>query len=216
MDSRNESRSEADLTLSVIAMLDDPRMADVFRIWDEAFPPEEKNPPLFWLQYFAARYHPGKGPTTRYKELIAFHGEREETSGMALLEVTDLPGGEKVGFLRYLAVDASRRGDRIGSRAFATLKRRTLDELSCSLMVWEVEPADLNPVAERRYSWYRRMGGRRVLGIEHSIQMPGQPETPLWVMACHGTNEGNTSLHEAVCAALETRVAVTGNVGLEE
>lgn len=211
--------SDSDLFLHAIKALDDPNLEDVFRIWEEAFPPEEKNPTIFWLQHFARLYHAESATSSRLYELIAIGRKTiaggDEVVGMALSEVAQTEAGENVGFLRFLAIDQNRRGERIGSRAFDALKDRLLTRLGCSLMVWEVEPADLNDVAKRRYDWYRRMGGRRVLGIDHVLQLPNQPKVPLWVFVISLIERDSQDVYEAVCAALEYEVAMTGPISLE-
>lgn len=207
------------LHLTVVERLNDPRLADVFRIWEEAFPPEEKNPPIFWLQHFAGLYHPEAKAETRHQELVAFHEKdgagADDTVGMAMLEVAHTLGGDKIGFIRFLAVDQNKRGTQIGSHAFTVIRDRLLNTSGCSLLVWEVEPAHLNSVANRRYLWYRRMGGRRVLGINHSIQLPGQPEIPLWVLVIPTEEMEMQKIYEGICAALETKVPIIGEIALE-
>jgi ribosomal protein S18 acetylase RimI-like enzyme len=157
---------------------------------------------------------------SRLYELIAVCRDSsaggEEVVGMALSEVAETSSGDKVGFLRFLAIDPDRRGEQIGSRTFDALKDRLLKHWGCPLIVWEVEPAELSDAANRRYNWYRRLGGRRVLGIDHSIQLPNQPEVPLWVFVISSIEPNLPSIYESVCAALESRVPVSGLLSLEQ
>lgn len=148
------------LHLTVVERLDHPRLAEVFRIWEEAFPPEEKNPPIFWLQHFAGLYHPEAKTDTRHQELVALHEKdgagADDTVGMAMLEVDHTPGGDKIGFIRFLAIDQNKRGMQIGSRAFIAIRDRLLNTSGCSLLVWEVEPAHLNAVISGIEGWGER------------------------------------------------------------
>nr|CAA9274270.1 hypothetical protein AVDCRST_MAG63-3186 [uncultured Armatimonadetes bacterium] len=163
----------------------DRRLPRVLDIWQRSFPPREQMPLSWWVDLLNARENspssPGDGTRRVLLAVVAPQDDpNEDVCGMAYYEAFAC-GGERIGWLYYLAVDPRRRGGGIGRDAYRDVAERVQGEDGCGVLFFEVEdPAEVArtqdaaaaDLARRRIAWYRRNGARRLSGVRY-IQSVG-------------------------------------------
>ena len=106
-----------------------------------------------------------------YQVLLAKGGGR--VIGFSILF---LPAGEPFALLEYLAVRPEERSGGVGAELF----RRSLPERSVLVEVDSVRSSD-RTINQRRISFYRRLGCRRIEGLSYILPLPGSPEMDLMI-----------------------------------
>jgi ribosomal protein S18 acetylase RimI-like enzyme len=141
------------LTSSDAAILDRIR-----RIYVDSIPPSERKPDA-WLKEAVGR--------SDYSVLAAL--SENEVIGFGILF---LPSNEPMALLEYFAVDAKHRSRGIGSEMLSYLLQIAKDR--CVLAEVETDCGTESTI--RRQAFYRRLGFRRVIGLEY--QLPINPSPP--------------------------------------
>lgn len=170
------------LRFAEIRDLHDTCLLPWLTLYETTFPPEERMLIAQLLAMFAPHQKAtaDKASTTR---MVAILNDQDSVVGLLLYDL-----GVPVSALWYLAIEASQRGQGLGSRAY----HHVLGEMAShggEVLVFEVEiphgPADdtQHQLAERRITFYRRLGARLLGGIRY-MQRVGehQPPVPLHIM----------------------------------
>jgi GNAT superfamily N-acetyltransferase len=158
-----------------IERIEDPALPDYLDLYETAFPPRERVPVSDILRLLLARQQ----GEPQANLLVAALDAREELAGMAWLDVETKCAA---GYLIYMAVVADRRGGGIGSRLFAELVRllRVADPQAQALLFEVEDPEHCEEperiLAERRITFYRRLGARLLGGIHYLQTVPFYPE----------------------------------------
>ena len=118
-------------------------------LYNDAFPPEER-----WS--FAMTLE--NKDNHNYK----FYGILDDETPIGLTMLWYL---EYFNYGEYLAIDKKLRGKNYGSEVLVKI----LDMLKDKLIVIEVEPYDLNEIAQKRIEWYKRYG---FILAEYDYDMP--------------------------------------------
>ena len=142
------------------------------RIYEASIPASERKP-TDAIRGMAAR--------PDYRLLTAVLDER--VIGFATLFA---PPGERFALLEYLAVDEAARGAGIGAELFRAVVNATAVAGSARWLLLEVDadvdddPADLHQ-QRRRQAFYRRLGCRRVAGVDYELPLrtPGGRPPPM-------------------------------------
>lgn len=128
------------------------------RIYKGAFPPEEQRP---------------------WNDIVRMVDTAGSPFTLTVISLDDAPVGlltswsfDEFTYIEHFAIDPAMRGRNIGSRALRLFCRR-----SSKPVVLEVEPASLGHTAQRRISFYERMGFHSFPGFRY-IQPPYAPGLP--------------------------------------
>src|SRR5579859_1078515 len=164
------------MTYRFVSGLTEAARAGFVRIYEESFPPSERDDTGSLLQSLV------EGARTCY---LAERGQ--EVVGLAVLSHL---GGARVEFLEYLAVDPAERGQGLGGRFLAHLRGELESSAQRPLgMIWEVEPPDPadgpeRTTRERRIAFYER-GGAVIVKDAPGYEAPnlnGQGTLPFLLM----------------------------------
>ncbi len=143
----------------------DPGWEEILRLYESAFPKNERRDPEVARQMAAQR------PEMEF-------GRVRAVPGGALAGLVVLWRFGDFTYLEHLAVEASLRGGGTGRWILDWLNRTT-----CGFCLLEVEPEGATPMAARRIAYYRR-NGYEILDRDY-LQFPyreGDAPLPLWLM----------------------------------
>jgi GNAT superfamily N-acetyltransferase len=148
-------------------------------IYEEAIPASERKPLAVLLSDPAAR--------------ITVARMDGDMVGFAIVRL-----GERADLLEYMAVRAGLRGAGIGARLYRAARS---DRPREGPLLIEVDSArEASPdrtIRERRIDFYRRLGGRRIVGLAYVLPLPspsGPPAMDLMVDGWPGATVGRATL----------------------
>ena len=170
-----------ELQLVEIVNLNDDLFLPWLDLFETAFPAPERVLVSSQLQLLRAKM---AGATTDHHLLAALDGERALVGMLQYQVLPKIPAA----FLWYFAIKPNERSKGLGSQMYQAMLKR-LGPASPRAIIFEVEIPDDAPsdeqrrLAERRITFYRRLGAR-LLGGVHYIQQVGwhQPPIPMHVM----------------------------------
>lgn len=148
-----------------------------------SFPVNEQMSGAFWAETLSKL-----GDNSTYQWFVVCRNDT--VIGMFFLDIVSVLDSRPGAFLWYLCVSDEHRGDGIGTRMYSEIRRIVL-EAGCRDMMFEVDiPDHQGPpesegfqLAERRISWYRRMGARLLTGVEWFQEVDnGSGPTKMWLM----------------------------------
>ena len=106
--------------------------------------------------------------------------------------------GNMISLLEYMAVDEERRGAGVGAQLYnharqAAGRRPLLVEVDSDL-----EPSPDQDIRARRISFYRRLGCRRLIGLDYRMPLPGFEPAPSMALLVDGLPEAEEVLASQV------------------
>lgn len=161
-----------------ITCLEDDLLLPWLDLYESAFPPEEK---VLVSRFLTLLREKARGLRPNSHMLSALD-EQDRLVGLMRFDI--LPDA-RLGYLWYLAVDATARCQGVGSACLEEILRRCR-EARMMAVVFEVETPEHCPdadLARRRIEFYRRRGAKLLTGIRylHSVG-PHQPVIPMHIM----------------------------------
>ncbi len=162
----------APLTFVDIVDLHDDRLLPWLDLYETAFPTSERVLVSTIVDVLKRRMAGGEV----HEHLLSVLDTDNVPVGMAMYSIS---AATPVAFLWYMAVDARRRGQRIGTRVYEEIAAR-LGARGLQAMIFEVEipHGDDANTAARRIQFYRRQGAFLLEGIRY-LQDVGWHQTPL-------------------------------------
>ena len=166
---------------ALLAPDDEPGFAQMLAIYQAAIVASEQ-------KTRAELAHMMRDP--RYCVLVTRAGEQ-----VIAFAIMFFPSGGSFWLLEYMAVDANRRSKGEGERIFAAATRLAAEVAAGAPCVLEVDqPLSHSPVEEatRRLRFYRRLGCRRIEGLDYilPLEKSGTPP-PMWLLV-HGMDGRET------------------------
>jgi GNAT superfamily N-acetyltransferase len=151
---------------------EDPRFAPLLRLYESAIPARERKDEA------AIR---GMAASPAHRVGVAIDGDR--LAGFFLLHV-----GEAVALLEYLAVDPALRGRGLGARLVEAAREAAGDRPM--LVEVESDRADApdRALRARRIAFYRRLGCRRLAGLDYILPLPGEGPPPVMDLLVAGVD----------------------------
>ncbi len=180
-----EDRVEDTRTINFreISDIEDPLLPALLDAYETSFPANEREPVSHILQALLARK---RGAPVNRHLLIA-----ERDSDMIAMACYDLFDERHLAYLVYMAVaNPTMRGAGIGTALFAEITRRLAREQHpISAILLEVDDPskyatdpDEKHIAERRLTFYRRLGVAVLRGVRYIQTVPFYPEgTPMLI-----------------------------------
>ncbi|KLI55132.1 MULTISPECIES: GNAT family N-acetyltransferase [Brachyspira] len=136
--------------IKLIEMKENLENRDFYKqLYDDAFPPEE-------------RWNFDMTLENKDNHNYKFYAILDDDVPIGLTMLWDL---DDFNYGEYLAIDKNLRGKKYGSEVLTKI----LEILSNKLIVIEVEPYDLNEIAQKRIEWYKRFG---LILADHEYDMP--------------------------------------------
>jgi GNAT superfamily N-acetyltransferase len=149
--------------LALITDPEDPRFVALLSLYEAAIPARERKDDATVRAMASSPVH---------RVGAAMDGDR--LAGFFLLHV-----GEGIALLEYLAVDRSLRGRGLGGRLVEAARAAAGDRPL--LVEVESDRADVpdRALRARRIAFYRRLGCRRLTGLDYILPLPGEGPPPM-------------------------------------
>ena len=141
----------------------DPRIDDLLALYERAIPARERKDA-------AAIRGMAQSPSHR----VAVAQDALGVVGFFLLFV-----GERIALLEYMAVDERCRGEGLGGRLYETARSMAADRPLIVEVESDREAVPDRALRARRIGFYRRLGCRRVTGLDYILPLPGEGDPPV-------------------------------------
>lgn len=140
----------------------DPRFSSLLALYAAAIPARERKPAADVRDMAAS---------PRHRVDVAY--DRGALVGFTLLYL-----GERLALLEYMAVAEARRGGGLGAALYAAARRAAGPRPLLVEVESDREPVPDRALRARRIGFYRRLGCRRIDGIDYILPLPGDGPPP--------------------------------------